>query len=327
MQQYNQTTEKTRSNSFASTPEKQNSESKTIIDITAYQTEEKISTETSAFGQVMSQMNIADMQTFDAHYTQLWQQASENKQLLSVLICDIDSFKAYNDNYGHQAAAFMLLVIGLALKNRCEEFGCFLARYKADKFIILIKGEELKKVEEIAESLRQAVEQSNTEHKFSNVSNIVTLSIGISHIYPTSMKMLIEEADTALSFAQISGNSQTTLPSALDSADSALDSVIASSPQEELNNVASASSTQKNRESAINSVAADNQKEEKLNKAVSPPLPLESTKPSSADLDLQQEEKLKVEKSNYDKLKSDFEQLKLESEIKIKPRQDSVRYY
>ncbi|MCG6201430.1 GGDEF domain-containing protein [Psychromonas antarctica] len=182
---------------------------KSIVDIKEFhQNEVKISSELSAFGLVMSQMNIADSHEFDLKYAQFWEEASEDKQLLSVLICEIDFFDAYNKNYGHQAAAFMLLVIALALKNQCEKFGCFLARSKGDKFSILIKGGDLAKTRAIAEALHQSVEKSKTEHKHSSVSDIVTLSIGFSSVYPISRKDLITTADRALSLSQRSGCNQ-----------------------------------------------------------------------------------------------------------------------
>lgn len=206
MENSSQNTEQNSGHPLDSKPEQQKAE-----DMTAEQTNGRTSSESSAFAQVMTQMNIADINAFDVHYEKLWQEASENKEILSVLICEIDYFNAYNTHYGHQAAAFMLLVVALELKKKCEEFGFFLARYKADKFVILIKGSELKKVEEVAESLRHNVEKSKTEHKFSKVSNVVTLSIGTSNIYPTSMKMLMQEADNALCVAQISGNKHASL--------------------------------------------------------------------------------------------------------------------
>lgn len=180
-----------------------------VVDIANYQNpEEKVSSESSAFEQVMSQMNIADRHAFDVQYEKYWQQASEEGELLSVLICEIDFFKDYNDHYGHQGSAFMLLVIGLALKNTCEKFGCYLACYCGDEFAILIKGGDVEAAHEIAESLRVAVEKSRTEHKHSQVSDVVTLSIGISSVYPTSMKVLMKKSVIALQCAKKSGRNQ-----------------------------------------------------------------------------------------------------------------------
>ncbi|MCP4324565.1 MAG: diguanylate cyclase [Psychromonas sp.] len=180
-----------------------------VVDIAKYQNnEEKAGSESSAFEKVMSQMNIDNRQAFDLQYDKYWHQASDDGELLSVLICEIDLFKAYNDHYGHQGSAFMLLVIGLALKNTCEKFGCYLAHFRGDEFAILIKGGDVESAQQIAESLRVAVEDSRTEHKHSKVSDYVTLSIGISSIYPTSMKVLMQKSANALYGAKKAGYNQ-----------------------------------------------------------------------------------------------------------------------
>lgn len=177
-----------------------------VVEISKYQhADEK---NDSAFDQVMSQMNIASRKAFDAQYDNYWHEASESCELLSILICEIDFLQEYKDNYGAQGAAFMLLVVGLALKNTCEKYDCFLARYKNDKFAILIKGGDIDNAQNIAEALRAAIEQSQTEHKFSAVMNVVTLSIGISSIYPSSKKVLLQKSTTALHSAKISGRNQ-----------------------------------------------------------------------------------------------------------------------
>ena len=180
-----------------------------VVNIAEFkQPEETKSLATSAFEQVMSQMNIADRAAFDAHYDQMWKEASDENELLSVFMCEIDLFKAYHDNYGQQGASFMLLVVGLALKNMCEKYDCFLAHYQKEEFGILMKGGDPDKALEIAENLRKAVEDSRTEHKFSSVSRVVTLSIGVSSIYPNSMQVLMAQVDNALSKAKVSGRNQ-----------------------------------------------------------------------------------------------------------------------
>lgn len=172
------------------------------------QTEEKPTSELSAFEQVMKQMNIADRSDFDEKYTQLWNAASDNQEMLSVIICEIDFFDEYQKNYGHQASSFMLLVIALALKTTCEEHGAFLARYKGNEFGILVNGSEASVASNIAEQLRVAVEKSRTEHKYSTVSDVVTLSIGLSSVYPTSMQVEMNHSASALYEAKVSGHNQ-----------------------------------------------------------------------------------------------------------------------
>ena len=181
-------------------------EDKAVVDIAEYRQPEQ--SESSGFEQVMSQMNIADRGAFDKQYERLWQEAGNEGASLSVLLCEIDSFRAYIDNYGKQGASFMLLVVGLALKNICDKYGCFLAHYQKEEFGILVKEKNEEEALVIAEALRKAVEESQTEHKFSNVSNVVTLSIGVSSIYPNSMAILIQKANNTLQQARVSGRNQ-----------------------------------------------------------------------------------------------------------------------
>ncbi|MDA7746020.1 diguanylate cyclase, partial [Psychromonas sp.] len=98
--------------------------------------------------------------------------------------------------------------IALALKSTCEELGCYLGRYRGDEFGVLVKGGTPEDAHEVAEKLRLAVEKSRTEHKHSSVSNIVTLSIGLSTFYPTSMKTVIEQAGSALVGAKTGGRNK-----------------------------------------------------------------------------------------------------------------------
>jgi len=215
--------------------ERGNLDSKDIVDIAKYKQAEDA--EKSAFDQVMSQMNIVDRSAFDKKYTQLWQEASNENALLSVFLCEIDFFKAYNDNYGQQGASFMLLVVGLALKNICEKYGCFLAHYQKEEFGILLKGADETKVLEIAEGLRQAVAASRTEHKFSSVSSIVTLSIGVSSLYPTSMKVMMRKVDGALQQAKISGRNQICGDFPYKTENSASEATVATEEKKEAENI------------------------------------------------------------------------------------------
>ncbi|MFT6985649.1 MAG: diguanylate cyclase (GGDEF)-like protein [Psychromonas sp.] len=209
MSQYKPTEDNGSSDTFDFDLESSDSNSKAVVELAKYkQSEDAVNAQTSAFAQVMSQMNIVDRSAFDKKYSQLWQEASNEDTLLSVFLCEIDFFNAYNDNYGQQGASFMLLVVGLALKNICEKHGCFLAHYQKEEFGILMKGGDQKQASEIAESMREAVEASHTEHKYSSVNSFVTLSIGVSSLYPSSMKVLMGKVDGALDQAKKSGRNQ-----------------------------------------------------------------------------------------------------------------------
>jgi len=165
----------------------------------------------SPFQEVMSQMNIADKLDFEKKCTQLWHEGSEKGNCLSIFICEIDFFEAYRDNYGEQSASFMLLVVGVALKGICEQNECFLAHFNHGCFAILMLDINDRKAIEIAEQFRQVVEQSATEHKYSQVSDIVTLSVGLSSSYPVSMGGLIAKTAQELETAKSTGRNKVNL--------------------------------------------------------------------------------------------------------------------
>lgn len=157
------------------------------------------SNETStAFTNVISQMNIASSAEFQTQLEQLWQQASEEQSLLSLLVCDIDFFDEYLENYGEQSTSFMLLVVALALKSVCEKQDLYLAHYQKHEFAILSKGGEEVAIEQLADTLRKEVAKTKHAHSYSAISDVVTLSVGVSNIYPSSVNLFKQQAERSL---------------------------------------------------------------------------------------------------------------------------------
>ena len=195
MVQYTRPKNQSSIDSMANKPQK-NTEA--VIDIAQYREPEEVDSTSDAFNKVMSQMNIDNRRAFDEMYKKRWIEASNDNLLLSILLCDIDYFKEYKDNCGEQSTSFMLIMVALELKKICDKYGCFLAYYQNEGFAILHTGGDEKQSLELAEELRKSVEVSKSEHKFSAISDVVTLSIGISSIYPTSMKQLMQQADQSL---------------------------------------------------------------------------------------------------------------------------------
>lgn len=178
------------------------------------QTEEKLSSEASDFEVKMLHdelTGIANRRAFDLQFTKLWQEACEEQELLSLVMCDIDFFKHYNDNYGHQKGDQALQCVAHALQDGCDKSDCFVARYGGEEFVVLIKGGNATKALKVAENIRQAVEKAQVEHLYSSVSTVITLSMGLSSIFPSelnSMKLLLAEADKALYDAKETGRNQ-----------------------------------------------------------------------------------------------------------------------
>jgi diguanylate cyclase (GGDEF)-like protein len=164
--------------------------------------------ENDNFDRVMLQMNIADQSIFKKELAVQWKQAAIQQEMISVLSCEIDFYSEYVKNYSVQGASFMLISIALTLKNICDLYGCLLTRNDSQGFNILIKGGTESSVRGIADSLCEAVKQSQTEHKYSKIGNIITLSMGVSALHPQTMELFKGNAKAALYNAKESGGNQ-----------------------------------------------------------------------------------------------------------------------
>jgi diguanylate cyclase (GGDEF)-like protein len=156
-------------------------------------------------------MNFADRTSFHHHFEQLWKESVDEKELLSLIICEVDCFQPYTDHYGKQAAEDVLLIVACILLELCDKYGYFTAHIEDERFVLLIKGGNATNALKVAEELRLALEQTKTEHATSEVDDIVTMSVGLSSLFPSklnSMQILNAEADSALQTAKKEGQNQ-----------------------------------------------------------------------------------------------------------------------
>lgn len=107
----------------------------------------------------------------------------EHRIPLAMEILDIDFFKQYNDNYGHQQGDECITAIANQLK-KMENGQTFCARYGGDEFIVIYAGMSAEEVRERAETLRQNIMNLKLEHLYSKALPIVTISQGISYGVP-----------------------------------------------------------------------------------------------------------------------------------------------
>lgn len=115
---------------------------------------------------------------------EMFERCLYQKKELAVEILDIDYFKQYNDNYGHQAGDECIKVIAEQLKSLQSE-GIFCARYGGDEFVILYEGMSQQAVMEKAEKLRKRIMDLQIEHQYSQVERFVTISQGICYDIPS----------------------------------------------------------------------------------------------------------------------------------------------
>lgn len=129
--------------------------------------------------------NIANRRLFDQTLDIEWQHARRNQQPISLIVVDIDYFKKYNDHYGHQYGDNCLISVANALCKVPTRSTDLVARYGGEEFVVLLPNTTTKSALEMAEKCRNIVFDQQIKHEASSVSDMVTVSIGVSTIIPT----------------------------------------------------------------------------------------------------------------------------------------------
>ncbi|GAC1357179.1 MAG: GGDEF domain-containing protein [Acidobacteriaceae bacterium] len=169
----------------------------------------------------LQQMSSMDMLTglpnrraFEERFQAMWEEGARSGRPLSVLILDVDGFKALNDRYGHLCGDQMLQhIAGLLLKG-LEDQTHFTARYGGEEFVGLLPDTELERALETAERIRGLVECSGrlkTETSFSEAELWATISCGVATCVPGAGRFrhsLLKEADEALYDAKAAGRNR-----------------------------------------------------------------------------------------------------------------------
>ncbi len=120
---------------------------------------------------------------------------------LSLILCDIDYFKMYNDHYGHQAGDDCLVKVAQALQKECQRPGDVAARYGGEEFVFILPETGLQGAGIVAESIVASVKALSIPHQESSVSDSVTLSCGVASVQPKKTDDLIELAHNLIKLA------------------------------------------------------------------------------------------------------------------------------
>ena len=137
-----------------------------------------------------------------------WQRAKRFKSTLSLLILDVDYFKKYNDEYGHPSGDKALQKVAKVLMQISNRPGDLVARYGGEEFVVLLPATDNEGAMVFAETIREKVEKKKIKHRKSDVSEHVTVSIGVASAKPAKnnkSKDLIHIADKALYQAKAQG--------------------------------------------------------------------------------------------------------------------------
>jgi diguanylate cyclase (GGDEF)-like protein len=158
--------------------------------------------------------NIANRRMFDQKLQEEWNRWVRTKRPLSLLIIDIDYFKNFNDVYGHLAGDDCLRTIGLILKNIASRSTDLAARYGGEEFAMILPETDKQGAQAIADLIHDQVAQREIAHESSDISQYLTVSIGLAVITETaaiqSPMGLIKVADEQLYKAKHQGRNRTT---------------------------------------------------------------------------------------------------------------------
>ncbi|MBU0994605.1 MAG: GGDEF domain-containing protein [Proteobacteria bacterium] len=145
--------------------------------------------------------NIANRRHFDNFIDFSWRCAMRDSQTLSILMIDVDHFKPYNDNYGHQKGDDCLKKVAATLNRFGKRAKDLVARYGGEEFAFILSNTTKFHLLKIAEDIRKAIENMNITHEYSDVSDRVTISVGASICTPSkenSQEILLQAADKGL---------------------------------------------------------------------------------------------------------------------------------
>lgn len=151
---------------------------------------------------------IFNRRFFDETLDREWRRTARANSTLSLILCDVDHFKLYNDNYGHQAGDECLRSVAKAISTTAQRASDTAARYGGEEFVIILPDTPVGGALVAAEKIRHAIHQLNLPHKASSHQR-VTLSLGIASTLPAESTgthtTLIEQADRALYRAKHAG--------------------------------------------------------------------------------------------------------------------------
>jgi len=151
---------------------------------------------------------VANRRLFDTFLQKEWRRMLREESWLSLILCDIDYFKPYNDTYGHLAGDSCLQQVAAAISSVVKRPADLVARYGGEEFAIILPNTHLSGAIEVGEKICTQINQLKIPHQGSLVSHQITLSLGIASIFPRageSPTILINAADQALYQAKEQG--------------------------------------------------------------------------------------------------------------------------
>jgi diguanylate cyclase (GGDEF)-like protein len=160
---------------------------------------------------------VANRRSFDEELAMEWRRTTRTRSHLSLMMVDIDGFKAYNDSLGHLAGDHCLRTVAAAIADCVRRAGDTVARYGGEEFAVLLPDTDTRGAAVLAERVRSAIEECGIPHpgmrEEDGGEGRLTVSIGVATASPTGRpgadaSALVKAADAALYDAKRSGRNR-----------------------------------------------------------------------------------------------------------------------
>ncbi len=174
-----------------------------------YKEVEEANQKLSQLASVDDLTQLANRRVFSERLQQEWRRMAREKSNLSVILGDIDAFKAYNDTYGHLQGDQCLVKVARGFQQCLKRPADLAARYGGEEFAALLPNTPLAGAVHVAEVIRHFVKALALPHPHSANCDRITISLGVASVIPSphlmGVELLLQAADQALYQAKAEG--------------------------------------------------------------------------------------------------------------------------
>lgn len=153
---------------------------------------------------------LANRRAADEWLEHVSRMAMRDRSPMAVLMIDLDSFKPYNDNYGHPAGDTCLRSVAQVLRECCSRPGDLPARYGGEEFVVILADTTLEGAVALGEKIRRRIEEQEIPHGYSAAAPVVTASVGAASSEGDhhAIRQVVHRADQALYLAKSRGKNR-----------------------------------------------------------------------------------------------------------------------
>jgi len=154
---------------------------------------------------------LSNRRGFDTHLVRIWQHALRDRKPIAIMLIDIDHFKLFNDQHGHQAGDSALRRIAAVVNAVPRRALDLAARYGGDEMTVLLYDVVREDAAKLSNDLREAVQALSFTNADGRVLNVISVSIGVAIVHPSLTRSpagAVQLADEALYAAKRGGRNR-----------------------------------------------------------------------------------------------------------------------